>query len=196
MGGNLVLVDERDTPIGVGEKLAVHHQGQLHRAFSILVFGEPGLLLQQRAHGKYHSGNLWSNTCCGHPGPGEATLVAGRRRLREEMGLDCELTEALQVTYRLELTGGLVEHELNHVMLGWTEGTPTPDSVEVAHWRWIKPLAFQDALRTSPKTFTAWVPLVWTALLAWSTTDPSGLAPALGRAVSSLARVARENMPS
>ena len=89
----VVLIDEADATLGEGEKLDVHRAGTLHRAFSVFAFNAAGeLLLQRRALGKYHSGGLWTNSCCGHPRPGEATIDAARRRLGEEMGGD-ELTD-------------------------------------------------------------------------------------------------------
>ncbi|HEX7957304.1 MAG TPA: isopentenyl-diphosphate Delta-isomerase, partial [Pyrinomonadaceae bacterium] len=115
----LILVDADDRELGAGEKLEVHRAGALHRAFSVFVFdGRGRLLMQRRAAGKYHSGGLWSNTACGHPRPGEATRAAARRRLREEMGLDCELSAAFEFVYRAELGDSLVEHEYDHVFVG------------------------------------------------------------------------------
>ena len=77
MEETLILVDEDDNQIGTGEKMAVHRAGALHRCFSIFVLNaEEEVLLQKRATSKYHSGGLWTNTCCGHPRDGEATLDA------------------------------------------------------------------------------------------------------------------------
>ena len=71
---NVVLIDEADAALGEGEKLAVHLAGALHRAFSVFAFNAAGeLLLQRRALSKYHSGGLWTNTCCGHPRPARAS---------------------------------------------------------------------------------------------------------------------------
>ena len=162
--GHVILVDEQDTPVGVAEKLAAHRLGQLHRAFSILVFGEKGLLLQQRAVDKYHSGGLWSNTCCGHPLPGETIAVAASRRLNLEMGLSPPLEEILQLRYRLEI-GTLVEHELDHVLVGWTDAHPVPEASEVSEWRWVDPGTFHLDLKTRPSIYTAWLPLVWSELI-------------------------------
>ena len=65
---NVILVDENDREIGLMEKMEAHQKGLLHRAFSVFIFNEEGeLLLQQRAFDKYHSGGLWTNTCCSHP---------------------------------------------------------------------------------------------------------------------------------
>src|ERR671913_2483251 len=134
----VILVDEHDRVVGAGEKLRAHREGALHRAFSVFVFDAGGrLLLQKRAREKYHSGGLWSNTACGHPRPGEPTATAARRRLREEMSLDCELREAFEFVYRAELDGALVEHEYDHVFVGTHEGDPAPDPSEVAGWRWV-----------------------------------------------------------
>ena len=92
MNKKVILVDENDNPIGEMEKFEVHQKGILHRAFSIFIFNDAGeLLLQKRANDKYHSANLWSNTCCSHPEPGELTSNAAKARLAEEMGIETEL---------------------------------------------------------------------------------------------------------
>ncbi|MGW9367009.1 isopentenyl-diphosphate Delta-isomerase, partial [Streptomyces albidoflavus] len=85
----LELVDEDGNTIGTAEKLSAHQApGRLHRAFSVFLFDERGrLLLQQRALGKYHSPGVWSNTCCGHPYPGEAPFAAAGRRAVQELGV-------------------------------------------------------------------------------------------------------------
>src|SRR5262245_48862013 len=96
------LVDERGRTTGVTRKLAAHRPpGQLHRAISIFLLDASGrLLIQRRARAKYHSGGLWSNTCCSHPAPGEAPADAAVRRLREELGVEpTDLTEAGSTVY-------------------------------------------------------------------------------------------------
>ena len=154
----VILVDEQDCQIGVGEKLRTHHEGSLHRAFSIFVFDARGwLLLQKRARTKYHSGGLWSNTCCGHPRPGETTAGAARRRLREELNVECELREAFSFLYRAEVGGGLVEHELDHVFVGRFDGEPAPDAAEVEDWRWVTPEELQRELRLRPDAYSYWL---------------------------------------
>ena len=156
----LILVDAFDRELGVGEKMDVHRAGALHRAFSVFVFdGRGRLLLQKRAAGKYHSAGLWSNTACGHPRPGEATQAAARRRLREEMGFDCELREAFQFLYRAELEGELVEHEYDHVFVGVHGGAPAPDPSEVEAWRWVTLAELLRGLREEPHLYSRWLKL-------------------------------------
>src|SRR6478735_4645078 len=100
MNEYLILVDETDTPCGKMEKLEVHHRGLLHRAFSVFLLNTRGeLLLQQRADDKYHSGGLWTNTCCSHPRYGEETPDAVTRRLQEEMGMICPTRFAFSFVY-------------------------------------------------------------------------------------------------
>src|SRR4030042_2763439 len=124
----IILVDENDREIGTEEKLKTHEQGKLHRAFSIFVFNSKGeLLLQRRAKGKYHSGGLWTNTCCSHPREGEKLEEAVHRRLKQEMGLDCPLKEAFSFIYKVRFENGLFEHELDHVFIGRVDGKPVPD---------------------------------------------------------------------
>jgi isopentenyl-diphosphate delta-isomerase len=154
----LILVDAQDREVGVKEKMEAHVEGALHRAFSVFVFdSEKRLLLQKRALTKYHSGGLWSNTACGHPRPGETTHAAARRRLREEMGFDCELREAFEFLYRAELDGALVEHEYDHVLVGTYEGEPAPDPSEVEDWRWVTMDELRRDLRERPNDYSYWL---------------------------------------
>ena len=155
----VILVDERDRELGAGEKLQAHRDGALHRAFSVFIFDGAGrLLLQRRARGKYHSGGLWSNTACGHPRPGEATADAARRRLREEMGLECELEEAFGFIYRVRFDDGLHEHEFDHVFAGRFDGSPEPDPDpdEVCEWRWVDLPTLRADVAASPESYTHW----------------------------------------
>lgn len=115
----VVLVNEQDEAVGVEYKTRAHLLGVLHRAFSVFVINATGqLLLQKRALTKYHSRGLWSNTCCGHPRPDESVEKASRRRLREEMGFDSDLSEIFHFVYRADLEDGFIENEYDHVLYG------------------------------------------------------------------------------
>ncbi len=153
----VILVDAADRPIGIAPKLAVHRDGRLHRAFSVFVFDPRGrLLLQRRALGKYHSGGLWSNTCCGHPRPGETTAAAATRRLHEEMGFDCPLQPAGAIVYRARVVEELWEHEYDHLFTGRHEGDPRPDPAQVEEWRWIAIDDLSVELQEKASSFTPW----------------------------------------
>lgn len=157
----VVLVDENDVERGSAEKLRAHADGALHRAFSVLVVNRRGeLLLQRRAAEKYHSGGLWSNACCGHPRPGEDTARAARRRLREEMGFECDLTRLFGFRYRAALGNGLWENEYDHVFIGLHDADPRPDPGEVEGWRWEGPEALRREVAAAPERYTHWLPLV------------------------------------
>ena len=156
----VVLVDANDREVGTEAKLEAHRSGRLHRAFSVFLFDARGrLLLQQRALGKYHSGGLWANACCGHPRPGEGVLEAARRRVREELGIDCAPQPAFGFVYRAPLGNGLVEHEYDHVPVGRFDGRPLPDANEVAAWRWAEPEELRADLRDNPSRYAAWFSL-------------------------------------
>ena len=153
----VVLVDGDDRPIGRLGKLETHQRGLRHRAFSVFVRDPASrFLLQQRAMGKYHSGGLWSNTCCGHPRPGEDVDAAARRRLSEEMGLVCPLTFLFSTHYCASVSDGLVENEVVHVFAGQWDGSPDPNPHEVMAWKWATPLAIAEGVKNNPEIFTIW----------------------------------------
>lgn len=167
MAEYVVVVDDLDHEVGREEKLTAHRTPRLHRAVSVFVFDRAGrMLLQRRAGAKYHSGGLWSNTCCGHPRPGEPPVEAARRRLEEEMGFGCALTRACTVRYQLDVGCGLTEHEYDHVFVGAFDGQPAPDPGEVHDWRWVDRPTLRRLLRNRPSEFTPWFALILAPLEA------------------------------
>ncbi|MER7910368.1 MULTISPECIES: isopentenyl-diphosphate Delta-isomerase [unclassified Streptomyces] len=154
----LELVDEDGRTIGTAEKLAAHQApGQLHRAFSVFLFDESGrLLLQRRALGKYHSPGVWSNTCCGHPYPGEAPFAAAARRTFEELGVSPSLlAEAGTVRYNHpDPASGLVEQEFNHLFVGLVQSAPRPDPEEIEDTAFVTPAELAERHAAAP--FSAW----------------------------------------
>lgn len=158
----VILVDKNDQELGTMPKLLAHQQGQLHRAISVFIFDLDGnWILQQRAGGKYHSSNLWSNTACSHPLPGETTIDAANRRLVEEMGIDCRLEKAFSFIYRAELDNDLIEHELDHVYVGFTSQIPHPNPDEVSAWRVIDFTLLDGDVKENPENYTEWFKLIY-----------------------------------
>lgn len=158
MNDELILVDETDAPLGKMDKLLVHQKGLLHRAFSVFIFNARGeLLLQQRAEGKYHSGGLWTNTCCSHPRYGEELSEAVDRRLMEEMGMKCETKFAFNFIYFAAFENGLSEHELDHVFVGLSEVAPTPNIDEVQSWKYMDMASLEIDIEKNPKNYSEWM---------------------------------------
>lgn len=156
----VILVDEQDNPIGTAEKIAAHRENLCHRAFSVFIYRySPDLqvLLQQRAAGKYHSPNLWTNTCCSHPRPGEEIIAAGRRRLKEEMGIEAELRALGRFHYIAHFDNGLTENEVDHVLVGTLEGVIEPNPEEVQDYRWVSIVELKKELEEEPERFTPWL---------------------------------------
>ena len=155
----IILVDKNDNEIGFEEKLTAHQNGgKLNRAFSIFVFNLRGeMLLQKRAKRKYHSGLLWTNTCCSHPRAGELLIDACHRRLKEEMGFDCDLKEKFSFVYKVDFKDGISENEFDHVFVGKFNGAPAPDKKEVADWKWIDFEEFKKDIKENPEKYTYWL---------------------------------------
>jgi len=161
MSDLVILVDENDNPLGFEEKLKAHQDGKMHRAFSIFIFNSTNqLLLQQRSTSKYHSGDLWTNTCCSHPRPDEQVVNAAHRRLKEEMGFDCELNEAFTFTYKVHFENGLIEHEYDHVLVGRYNQDPILNLEEAQDFRWVDLKVLENLIFKNPKIYTEWLKII------------------------------------
>lgn len=153
----VILVDEKDNQIGTEEKMQAHKEGKLHRAFSVFVFNSRGqMMLQKRAKSKYHSGGLWTNTCCSHPRLGEDVKAAATRRLKEEMGFTCELKKLYGFIYKTGFENGLMEHELDHVFVGNFNGQPKINAEEVGEWKWIDLNDLKKDMGKNTQNYTFW----------------------------------------
>lgn len=157
----VILVDKDDNAVGTMEKMEAHRKGVLHRAFSILLFDDAGrMLIQKRAHDKYHSRSLWTNACCSHPLPGETLEEATRRRLRQELGIDVQTEHRYSFIYRAELDGDLIEHELDHVFVGAFNGTPVINEEEVSDWKFVDVAWLKEDIALHPEAYTEWFKLI------------------------------------
>lgn len=153
----VLLVNEHDEELMEMDKLDAHRQGLLHRAFSIFIFNNSGqLLLQQRAPHKYHGGSLWTNTCCSHPQLGECVVDSARQRLEFEMGLSADLEQIYSFIYHSPVENGLVEHELDHVLVGFSDICPQPNPDEVNDFKWMDPGEIEIWMLHRPQDFTVW----------------------------------------
>ena len=162
MEEQVILVNEKDEPIGLMGKMEAHEKGLLHRAFSVFIFNsKQEVLLQQRAACKYHSPNLWTNTCCSHPRAGETNQQAGERRLQEEMGLQVPLREGFSFIYKAPFDNGLTEHEYDHVLVGYSDAQPQINPEEVASWKWLSLEAIKEDILQSPERYTAWFKIIF-----------------------------------
>ena len=162
MEEQVILVNEKDEPIGLMGKMEAHEKELRHRAFSVFVFNsKQEVLLQQRAACKYHSPNLWTNTCCSHPRAGETNQQAGERRLQEEMGLQVPLQEVFSFIYKAPFDNGLTEHEYDHVLIGYSDAQPQINPEEVASWKWLSLEAIKEDILQAPERYTAWFKIIF-----------------------------------
>ena len=158
----VILVNEKDQEIGLMPKLEAHQKAVLHRAFSVFIFNsENELMLQKRASNKYHSPNLWTNTCCSHQRSGESNIQAGTRRLYEEMGFTTTLNEITSFIYKAPFDNGLTEHELDHIMVGYYNDDPVINSDEVEDWKWMKIEDVKNDISLNPDLYTAWFKIIF-----------------------------------
>lgn len=153
----VILVDEDDLEIGTCEKLEAHQKALLHRAFSVFLFNKNGeLLIHQRADEKYHTGGLWSNTCCSHPAPDEPIEVGIQRKLFQEMGINAPVSKMFKFTYKAEFDNGLTENELDYVYFGEYNDAPNPNPEEVQAWKYSSLEEIKKEVAEDETRFTPW----------------------------------------
>ena len=160
---SLILVDDDDREIGSCSKVECHEgEGKLHRAFSVFLFNSDGhLLLQQRSEHKPLWPLYWANSCCSHPRESESIEDAGRRRVREELHLECEPWFLYKFQYHARYEDRGSEHELCHVFAGYIAGSISAHPEEIAEWRFITPDDLTRDIAADPDRFTPWLKLEW-----------------------------------
>ena len=157
MTEKVILVDKNDKEVGSMEKQEAHIKGLLHRAFSVFIFNDKNeLLLQRRALKKYHSGGLWTNTCCSHPRKNETTLDAANRRLVEEMGMRCIIKKQFDFIYKAQLDNNLYEHEFDHVFFGFSNEQPQINTEEVEEYTYKTLEDIGNEIKKTPEKYTEW----------------------------------------
>ncbi|MHB1148213.1 MAG: isopentenyl-diphosphate Delta-isomerase [Lutibacter sp.] len=158
----VILVNEKDEKIGLMSKMEAHEKAVLHRAFSVFVFNDKNeLLLQQRAAHKYHSPLLWTNTCCSHQRDGEGNIEAGKRRLKEEMGVACDLKEVTWFIYKAPFDNGLTEHELDHILIGYHNEDPILNREEAESFKWMTIEDVQHDMEKHAEIYTEWFKIIF-----------------------------------
>ncbi|MEZ4793367.1 MAG: isopentenyl-diphosphate Delta-isomerase [Gelidibacter sp.] len=158
----VILVNENDEQIGTMPKMEAHEKAMLHRAFSVFVFNDKNeLMLQQRATHKYHSPNLWTNTCCSHQRVGESNIEAGKRRLQEEMGFVTDLKDTISFVYKAPFDNGLTEHEYDHILVGIYNEEPHINTEEVSNWKWMSLEDVKIDMQERPEIYTEWFKIIF-----------------------------------
>ncbi|HIG89604.1 MAG: isopentenyl-diphosphate Delta-isomerase [Flavobacteriaceae bacterium] len=157
----VILVNKNDKKIGLMPKMEAHKKGALHRAFSVFIFNNKNeLMIQKRNINKYHSPGLWTNTCCSHQKDGESNINAGKRRLLEEMGFCVDLNEIGSFIYNVGVDNGLIEHELDHILVGKYNGNVKINSDEVDNWKWMSLDNIKHDVRKRSKNYTEWFKII------------------------------------
>jgi len=154
----VVLVNENNEFLGLMPKMEAHEKGLLHRAISVLIYNSQGdMLIQQRAAAKYHWPLIWSNAVCTHPRENESFEQAATRRLKEELNINCNITEIHRFVYKaIDKITGLIEHEYDVVFTGVFDGEIPFDSSEIHDVRWISEEDLKMEIAIKPETYSFW----------------------------------------
>ena len=156
MNDELILVNVEDQEVGHQDKASVHKEGRLHRAFSVFLISDGKMLVQKRNKNKYHSGGKLANACCSHPRKGEDLQEAVHRRMKEELGMDCETEELFDFIYFSQYETDLFEYEYDHVFLGEYGGEVSVDPEEIESVEWVELEELKERLMKNPQDFATW----------------------------------------
>lgn len=154
----LILVDKNDKEIGFAGKEECHLiPAKLHRAFSLFIFNsKKQMLLHKRSSTKKTWPGFWTNACCSHPRKGESLEVATHRRLKEELGFDCDLRYLFTFQYESKFDDKYGENEVDHVFLGLYDGSVKPNRDEVEDWEFVSVDELKKDIIKNPKKYTPW----------------------------------------
>lgn len=160
---SVVLLADDGSPVGLADKATVHSADTpLHLAFSCHVFdGEGRILVTRRALAKLTWPGVWTNSFCGHPGPGESIEDAVIRRASDELGIRLENLALVlpDFRYRAVDPSGIVENEVCPVFTATTTSEVEPVASEVAECQWVEPRALLAAVDATPWAFSPWLTL-------------------------------------
>ncbi len=153
----LILVDSSDKEIGYEEKEKCHSPPKLHRAFSVFILNSSNeMLITQRSSAKKTWPLFWSNACCSHPGKGESCEAAAKRRVKEELGIECEPRFLFKFEYSAKYDNKWGEHELDWVFIGKHNGPIKPDKNEISGWKFVGVQELKEDVKKSPGKYTPW----------------------------------------
>jgi len=157
----LILVDEKDNPIGTEEKIKCHlPNGLLHRAFTALIFDKNGrLVLTKRAKEKMLWPNDWDGTVASHPRESETYVSSGERRMPEELGIQCKLDYLFKFEYHVPYKDVGSENEICGTLIGIADDSSQFRQIEgeIDEIKWISAKDLLSELKTNPKIYCPWM---------------------------------------
>lgn len=159
-GELIVLVDDDGNEIGTAPKLASHHlHTPLHRAFSCYVFNaKRQFLVTQRAKSKKVWPGIWTNSVCGHPGPGESFEDAIARRAADELGMTLRDITVVLPDYRYTTPpfNGVIENEICPVYVARLVTGPNPNPEETEDFTWMSWAEYTADVTANPEKYSYW----------------------------------------
>jgi isopentenyl-diphosphate delta-isomerase len=157
----LILVDEKDNPIGTEEKVKCHlPKGILHRAFTALLFDKNGrLVLTRRAKEKMLWPNDWDGTVASHPRESETYVSSGERRMPEELGIECNLDYLLKFEYHVPYKNVGSENEICGTLIGIVDNSSHFRQIEgeIDEIKWISAKELLSELKNNSKIYCPWM---------------------------------------
>jgi len=159
-GQEMITAIDEDGSFYPIEKLDAHVKNVPHLAISVFIFHDGELLIQQRAPHKYHSGNLWANTCCSHPRWQESPDSCASRRIAEELGFSANINFFGKIDYAADVGGSLFENESAYCYVGTMPKNTSINNFnkdEVRALRWIGLDRLRDEVKSTPQNYTQWI---------------------------------------
>jgi len=156
----LVLVDDNDNQIGTDTREACHAgMGKRHRAYTVFLFHEGRILLQQRSAKKLLWPGAWDVSYTSHVYPGETYQEAARRKGIQELSAIVPTLADVHSFVYFAPQGNNAENEFCRVLVGEFDGKINPNKDEMMATRWAPIEEVEADLRARPESFTPWFKL-------------------------------------
>lgn len=154
------IVDENNEVIGKAKRGEAHKKGLIHRALSVLVLNSNGqILLQQRSANRSIHALSWDLSTSEHVLSGETYEDAGKRSLKEELGVNAEVKRVNKPNLqkrKYELKNQTVyENEIVCMLITKHSGPFKLDPNEVNQVKFFSLEEVEELIKSSAK-FTPW----------------------------------------
>ena len=151
----ILIVDERDQPIGNETMQKARANGLIHRIVRIMVEDSNGRVLLQRRTNKVLWPHCWDNSAAGHVDADEDYFAAATRELSEEIDIKAEELQEVDTYFTDTVNNGHILKRFNRLYRLVKDDAPTNvHNEEVEQVKWFTLDEVKDLIKNHPSEVT------------------------------------------